>query len=77
MTTVRKFGLKVPDRVSNQTESDATVALIDFNGEKFVQLDSVGSKDRKFVGKRSQSMRLSKDAFDQLVRLGNKHFGQS
>ena len=77
MTTVRKFELKVPERVSKQTDSRATIALIDFDGEKFVQLDSVGSMDRKFVGKRSQSMRLSKDAFDQLVRIGNQHFKQS
>ena len=76
MTMVRKFEINVPNRVSTQTESEATVALIDLDGEKFVQIDSVGSKDRKFVGKRSQSMRLSKTAFEQLVRLGTQHFTQ-
>ena len=49
MTMVRKLEIKVPDRVTQQTESEATIALIDFNGEKFVQIDSVGSKERKLV----------------------------
>jgi hypothetical protein len=76
MATVRKLSIKTPDRVSKQSDTNATVALIEFDGERFVQLDSVGSPDRKFVGKRSQSMRLTKQAFDQLVEIGSKYFNE-
>jgi hypothetical protein len=74
MATIRKLALKEPERVSTQGEADASILLLDHDGELFVQIDSYGSKDRKFVGKRSQSLRLSKAAFEQLVSLGQKHF---
>jgi hypothetical protein len=76
MATIRKLSIKIPDRISKQSDTDATIALIEFADEKFVQLDSVGSSDRKFVGKRSQSMRLTKQAFDQLVEIGSKYFNE-
>jgi hypothetical protein len=76
VATIRKLTIKEPDRVSAQGEVEASVMLIDHDGEAFVQIDSYGSKDRKFVGKRSQSLRLSKSAFDQLVTLGQKHFSK-
>jgi hypothetical protein len=75
VATVRDLKLYQPDRSSKQSDADASIILLDFEGEKFVQVDTYGSKDRKLVGKRSQSLRLSKTAFDQLVRLGSKHFG--
>jgi hypothetical protein len=75
MATVRKLTIKEPDRISRQSDTQATIALIEFGGEKYIQLDSVGSEGRQLIGKRSQSMRLSKTAFDQLVDFGRKHFG--
>ncbi len=74
MATIRTLKLHQPDRLSKQTEADASIILADFDGEKFVQIDSYGSKERQLVGKRSQSMRLSREAFEQLVELGNAHF---
>ncbi len=74
MATIRKLKLYQPDRASKQGEADASIILMDFEGEKFVQIDSYGSKERQFVGKRSQSMRLSKAAFEQLVEMGSRHF---
>ena len=74
MATIRKLDLKVPERSGKQGDAKCSIILGDLDGEKFLQLDSYGSADRKFVGKRSQSMRLTKDAFDQLVRHGQAHF---
>ena len=74
MATIRNLELKVPERSLKQGEVKCSIILSDVDGEKFVQLDSYGSSDRQFVGKRSQSMRLTKSAFDQLVRLGQSHF---
>lgn len=74
MATIRKLELKVPERSGAQADAECSIILGERDGEKFVQLDSYGSADRKFVGKRSQSMRLTKEAFDQLVRHGQSHF---
>jgi hypothetical protein len=74
LATIRKLDLKVPDRSAKQADADCSIILGELEGEKFVQLDSYGSADRKFIGKRSQSMRLTKKAFEQLVKLGSKHF---
>ncbi|RXD07372.1 hypothetical protein EQZ23_04830 [Sphingomonas sp. UV9] len=76
MATVRALKIYQPERSSKQSDADASIILLDFEGEKFVQIDSYGSKDRKLVGKRSQSLRLSKEAFEQLVKLGTAHFAQ-
>ena len=76
MATVRALKIYEPERSSPQGDVDASIILLDFEGEKFIQIDTYGSKDRKFVGKRSQSLRLSKEAFEQLVKLGTAHFAQ-
>ena len=42
--------------------------------EKFVQIDTYGSSERAIPGKVSQSLRLSKSAFDELSKLAASHF---
>ena len=75
MAIVREFEAKALERNSRHSEVDATICLVeDEAGEKFVQIDTYGSKDRAIPGKVSQSLRLSKTAFDQLVSEGGKHF---
>jgi len=74
MATIRSLDLKVPERSLKQGDAKCSIILGDIDGQKFLQLDSYGSSGRQFVGKRSQSMRLTKSAFDQLVRLGQSHF---
>jgi hypothetical protein len=76
MATVRALEIYEPERSSRQSDVDASIILMNFEGEKFVQIDTYGSKDRKLVGKRSQSLRLSREAFEQLVKLGTAHFAQ-
>ena len=74
MATIKNLKLKEPERSLPQKDAECSIILGAIDGEKFVQLDSYGSEDREFIGKRSQSMRFTKDAFDQLVRLGQSHF---
>ena len=74
MATIRNLEVKVPERSLKQGDAKCSIILGDLDGERFIQLDSYGSSDRQFVGKRSQSMRLTKSAFDQLVRHGQTHF---
>jgi len=74
MAVVRTFEEKELDRQSKHSEVEATISLVEADGEKFVQIDTYGSKHRAMPGKVSQSLRLSKSAFEQLVNLAEKHF---
>ena len=75
MATIRKFGRL--DQGSERPTEDCEAKLVCLNlaGEKYVQLNSYGTQHRVNVGARSQNMRLSKDAFLELVEAGRKHFG--
>ncbi|WP_338465806.1 hypothetical protein RXV95_09475 [Novosphingobium sp. ZN18A2] len=74
MAVVRTFDEKELDRPSKHSEVEATISLVEADGEKFVQIDTYGSKDRAIPGKVSQSLRLTKSAFEQLKTLAEKHF---
>ncbi|WP_298199129.1 hypothetical protein [Novosphingobium sp.] len=74
MAIVRSFETKELDRQSKHSEVEATISLLDVDGEKFVQIDTYGSKDRAMPGKVSQSLRLSKSAFEQLMQIAEDHF---
>lgn len=74
MAVVRDFTVRELDRESPHSEVEATVALVEVAGEKFIQIDTYGSKSRAIPGKVSQSLRLSKSAFDDLVKLASTHF---
>lgn len=74
MAIVRKFGDRELDRSSKHTEVEATISLVEAEGEKFLQIDTYGSSDRMIPGKVSQSLRLTKSAFEQLKNRAEKHF---
>ena len=74
MANVREFTIKELDRVGSHSDVEATISLIECDGEKFLQIDTYGSKDRQVPGKISQSLRLSQAAFDELVKHAAKHF---
>ena len=74
MAVVREFAEKELNGSTTHSEVEATISLVEVNGEKFIQIDTYGAKSRAMPGKVSQSLRLSKSAFDQLVQLAEKHF---
>ena len=74
MANVRSFETKDLDSARRHTDVEATISCIEVDGEKFIQIDTYGSSDRQIPGKISQSLRLSKSAFDEIVSLGNQFF---
>jgi hypothetical protein len=74
MALVRGFEIKELERSSKHSEVEATVSFVEADGEKFIQIDTYGSSDRAMPGKVSQSLRLSKSAFEALMKIGSKHF---
>ena len=75
MAVIRKFTVLEQNRERSQPQAiGGCVVPLTLDGERFLQLNSYGTEDRVVVGARSQNMRLSKEAFDQLVDIGRKHF---
>jgi hypothetical protein len=75
MAVIRRFTVLQQNRERSQPQAiGGCVVPLTLDGERFLQLNSYGSEDRVVVGARSQNMRLSKEAFDQLVEIGRKHF---
>ena len=74
MAVVKKFRIEEQNSRMGHTECTGTIRAIEVGGEKYVQIDTYGSKDREIQDKLSQSLRLTEDAFNQLVKLGRNHF---
>ncbi|MRR53953.1 MAG: methionyl-tRNA formyltransferase [Deltaproteobacteria bacterium] len=75
MAIVRRFDKIEFDVPGKHTEVNATYAIIgDKNGEKFLQIDTYGSSSRQIKGKKSQSIRLSQEALDQLFKIYKANF---
>lgn len=74
MANVRGFEPKDTAGPKPHSDVDATIAVVEVDGEKFIQIDTYGSSDRLMPGKVSQSLRLSEAAFDQLVKIGKDFF---
>ncbi|MFT6474434.1 hypothetical protein [Qipengyuania profunda] len=71
MATVRKFEhTQTKTGARSHTEVDATIGIVESNGETFIQIDTFGSVDREYPGKLSQTLRLSKKAYQELVDMG-------
>lgn len=69
MAIVRKLQKISLEKESRHTEVDATYSIIDEANEKFIQIDTYGSKTRQIEGKKSQSIRLSEEAITQLKEI--------
>ena len=74
MAVVKQFSVEGQNSRIGHTECAGTIRAIEVGGEKFVQIDTYGSKDREFQNKLSQSLRLTEGAFNQLKKLGEEHF---
>lgn len=61
------------ERDAPHTEARATFSVIqNSNGEKFLQIDTYGSIKRQEKGKKSQSVRFSQEAIEQLRQIIQK-----
>ena len=74
MAVIRKFEIGDSANVKPQGDVVARARLVESGGEKYLQIDTFGSPHRQEVGKQSQTIRLSRAAFDQLIKLGSEHF---
>jgi hypothetical protein len=75
MAIIRRFSLLPLQIEAKHTDAAATYSLVkDRDGNRFLQIDSYGSRARKLKGKKSQSLRLSESALRQLKEIIGRHF---
>ncbi len=74
MAVVKNFSVEDQNSRVGHSECSGTIRAVEVNGEKYIQIDTYGSKEREFQNKLSQSLRLTENAFNQLKKLGENHF---
>ena len=74
MAVVKRFSIEPQNSRVGHSECHGSIRAIEVDGEKFIQIDTYGSKDREFRNKLSQSLRLTEAAFNQIKKLGEEHF---
>ncbi|MBL0966513.1 hypothetical protein [Blastomonas sp. UPD001] len=73
MAIVRRFEQIDLKANARHTETQGGWSIQGQDGEKFIQINTVGSADRDIPGKVSQTLRLSKEAIEQLAELAKRH----
>ncbi|MEN4046577.1 hypothetical protein [Sulfurimonas sp. NWX367] len=72
MALVTTIKLQKLERDSKHNEVECTYTIIENEDGKFLQIDTYGSENRQIKGKKSQSIRFSKDAINQLKNIIEK-----
>jgi len=72
---VRKLLRNELEKESRHTEVDCTYSIVESNdGIKYLQVDTYGSASRKMPNKKSQSIRFSPEAIQQLRKIITSEF---
>jgi hypothetical protein len=75
MAIIRQLQARLLEKDSRHTEPKCTSSIVTHSdGTKLLQIGTYRSKDRKFSDKASQSIRFSKEAFEQLKTILHEHF---
>jgi hypothetical protein len=74
MAWITSFTQKIPDRESRHSKAEATWHAGGVGPDKYLQIDTYGSRDRILAGKISQSIRLDARAAAELKALIEKTF---
>lgn len=75
MAIVTKLTKMELEKNTRHSYTDCTYSVvIDEGGHRLLQIDTYGSKNRKFKGKKSQSLRFSSEAIAQLKQILKSHF---
>ncbi len=75
MATVRQFELLEEGKEHATEPCVAKLVPLEIDGELFLQVNGYGHPNRGPDAGRTQNFRLSKSAFEQLLKIGRDHFG--
>jgi hypothetical protein len=77
MAIVRNLEHHNLDSETRHTEVECTYSITsDEQGQRFLQIDTYGSKSRKILGKKSQTIRFAPEAIEQLKTILGEHFSR-
>ena len=75
MATVRKMEHLTLDRDAPHRDVDCTYSIVtDATGQRCLQIDTYGSSQRKMPNKKSQSLRFTPEAIQQLKAILAEQF---
>jgi hypothetical protein len=75
MAIVKHLELRRLEKDAHHTDADCTYSVIlDAAGKRLLQIDTYGSKTRRLLGKKSQSIRFTTDALAELKKILAEHF---
>lgn len=76
MAIVRSLNHMTLERETRHTEVNGTYSVIvDAGNRKYLQIDTYGSADRQILDKKSQSIRFSPEAIQELREILRREFG--
>ena len=76
MALIEHFDSSDLQRPTRQRPAAANLSVFDLDGVTFLQIDTFGTPTRQMPGKRSQSIRLGREAAIQLRDAIDKAFRQ-
>ena len=74
MALVRSFERKTLERPQLHKEIGASYAVAERDGRKLLQIDTFGSDDRQFPGKKSQTLQLDQQGAQALFAILKREF---
>jgi hypothetical protein len=74
MAIIRNLTQISLEKDTQHSEVEGTFSIVDFGGEKYLQIDTYGSNNRQLKGKKSQSIRFPKEVIIQLKEIINAEF---
>ena len=75
MAIVRHLEQLQLQNVASHTDTECTYCIVeDDEGNRFLQIDTYGSPERKLFGKKSQSIRFASSAARELRVILDRHF---
>jgi hypothetical protein len=78
MANVRQLERVALGRDGLHRDVECTYSIVvDAHGDRWLQLDTYGSKERKMPGKKSQSIRLAPEAIKQLKLILAEDFSRT
>jgi hypothetical protein len=75
MAVIQGFFENTVERATRHgTQVQCGWSIVDTPDGPLVQLDTFGSKDRKFIGKKSQTIQLDSEAASEIVKILRRAF---
>ncbi len=75
MALVRRFEHKRMEQNSLHKEIAASYSVFGVDDKRVVQIDTYGSADREFPGKKSQTIQLDREGAENLFQILKNEFG--